>query len=79
MSDNIIEVRMCPEYDDLIGYFRITDRHTNETISVTVGELLNRLSIDELEKLKVRIDSIKKLFEAKSYQAYSEITVTVKE
>ena len=73
MSDNIIEVRMCPEYNDLVGYFRITDSHTNETISVTVGEILNRLSIEELEKLKVRIDSIKKLFEAKSYQAYSEI------
>lgn len=64
MSDNIIEVRMCPEYNDLVGYFRITDRNSGEGISVTVGELLNRLSIDELEKLKVRIDSIEKLFRA---------------
>ena len=65
MSDNIIEVRMCPEYNDLVGYFRITDRNSGEGISVTVCEILSRLSIDELEKLKVRIDSIKKLYQAR--------------
>ena len=60
MSDNKIEVKMCPEYNDLVGYFRITDRHTNETISVTVGEILDNLSTDELDKLIVRIENIKR-------------------
>ena len=64
MSDNIIEVRMCPEYNDLVGYFRITNRNSGVGISVSVGELLNRLSIDELEKLKVRIDAVKKLLQS---------------
>ena len=61
MSD-LYKIEVCVKMDSdaLVGDIKITDKLSGVSVFPSIGEILDNLSTDELDKLIVRIENIKR-------------------